>query len=157
MFDFDRHPISSLLAALVSAVLVVAALVMFIWGLTTNFSYWWGQQGAIQEKNSTQNWTTAQRAFHQEMGDVTAYRGKIKDAFTALNDFDKAHNLAAENGLVGMQDAQTRQGLVTDYTGLKQQCLNTVTQYNTDAQSYLTEDWRGANLPSSLSQADCGF
>lgn len=158
MFDFDRHPISSLLAALVSAVLVVAALAMFIWGLTTNFSYWWGQQAGQQENNSSQNWIPAQRAFHQEINDVDNYKIQIAAATDSLEAFDRTHpNISAEDGLVGMQDAQEQRDLRSNLTGVTQQCLNTVGQYNTDAQSFLTENWRDAQLPDHLTKADCGL
>lgn len=40
-------------------------------------------------------------------------------------------------------------------TGLTQQCQNVVTQYNTDSQSYLTQDFKDANLPEKLDPAAC--
>lgn len=158
MQDFaERHPVAYLLTVIFSVVLVVAALAMFVWGLRTNFSYWWGQQGAIQEKNSTSNWTTAQVAFHQEANDVDGFKQKIVLARHQLADFDRAHpNLAGEDGLVGMQDTQNRASLTSNLAGLQQQCLNTVTTYNTASEGFLTADWKDADLPARLDPSVCG-
>lgn len=152
----ERHPVAFLLTVIFTVVLVIAALSAFIWGLKTDFSYWWGQQGAIQEKNSTQNWTQAQVSFHQQVNDVDGFKQKIILTRQQLADFDKAHpHLGAEDGLVGMQDTQTRNSLATDLTGLQQQCLNTVAAYNTASEGYLTADWKDADLPSRLDPSVC--
>lgn len=157
MEDFaDRHPVAYLLTVIFTVIVVVAALTAFIWGLKTDFSYWWGQQGAIQEKNSTSNWTSAQVAFHQQANDVTAFKQKIVLARQQLADFDQAHpHLAAEDGLTGMQDKQDRTSLTSNLAGLQQQCLNTVTAYNTASEGFLTADWKDADLPPRLDPSAC--
>lgn len=154
--DFERRPVTSTLTAIFSAVFVAFVLAATIMGLRTNFSYWWGRQQAEQTKNSAQNWTSAQAAFHQEANDVTGFTTKIAAAKQALTDFDKTHpNLTAEDGLTGYTDAQARQGLTSNLAGLQQQCVNTVTEYNTQSQSYLTEDWKDADLPNKLDSSAC--
>lgn len=154
----ERHPVAFVLTLVFGAVLAVTALAAFIWGLRTDFSYWWGQQGAIQEKNSTSNFISAQQGFLVEKNDVDGYAQKIVIAKAALTDFDARHpNLAGEDDLSAMQDRQERAGLADDLKGLQQQCVNTVNKYNVDAQAFLTADWRGAGLPDHLTTSDCGL
>lgn len=157
MIDFENRPLASGLLVLFGGALLAFVLGAFIWGLRTNFSYWWGQQGAIQEKNSTSNWVAAQQAFHQDKNDVDGDVQKIRMATADLAAFNQAHpDLLSESGLVGMQDTQTWRDLLSNQTGLKQQCVTTVTDYNTKAKSFLTEDWRDADLPPSLDASVCG-
>ena len=44
----------------------------------------------------------------------------------------------------------------TNLTCLEQECQSTVADYNTNAQSYLTQDWRNAALPNHLDTSMCG-
>lgn len=157
MNDFaERHPVAHGLSIFFGFILIVFATSAFIMGLKTNFSYWWGQQGATQEKNSARNFITAQRGFLQEKNDVDGFGQTIKLDLSRISDFDAAHpNLANEDALSAMQDRQDRASLVSDLNGVQQQCINTVTQYNTDAQAFLTADWRSANLPEQLSLNAC--
>jgi len=154
--SLDRRPLSTGFGLLILAVLAGFAVIALGWGLATGFSYWWGQGDAYRQKNSASNWVAAQVAFHREANDVTAFTQKIAQARQDLADFDKLHpNLTSEDGLMGMQDVQARQSLVTNVTGLRQQCLNTVNQYNTDSRGYLTEDWKDADLPERLETSAC--
>jgi hypothetical protein len=155
--SLEKRPLITGFGLTALAIVAVFVLGALAWGLATGFSYWWGQGDAYRQKNSSANWIAAQAGFHQEMNDVTGFKQKIALATQRLADFNKAHpNLTAEDGLVGYKDAQTRDGLTSDLTGLQQQCVNTVNQYNTDARSYLTEDWRDADLPESLDVSACG-
>jgi len=157
MDDFaDRHPVAYILTVIFSVILVLFVIAAFIMGLRTNFSYWWGQQQATQDKNSAGNFEAAQRQFLQDKNDVDGYVQKITAARQQLADFDKAHpSLASEDGLAGLTDAQQRQSLATNLTGLQQQCVNVVNDYNTNARAYLTADWRDANLPERLDPNSC--
>lgn len=155
--SLNRRPVSTTIAFLALGVVATFALVTLGWGLMTGFSYWWGQGDAYRTKNSAANWTTAQVAFHQEANDVTGFQQKIVLARQQLADFDRAHpNLAGEDGLVGMQDNQNRASLTSNLAGLQQQCLNTVTAYNTASEGFLTADWKDANLPARLDPSVCG-
>jgi len=156
--DFaERHPVAYVLTWVFSIIFVVFVIAAVIMGIKTSFSYWWGQQGAQQEKNSSSNWTSAQVSFHRQANDYDGYLKKIAQARQALADFDKLHpNLAGEDGLVGMQDTQARQSLTVNLTGVQQQCVNTVNDYNTASEGFLTADWKDADLPSRLDASACG-
>jgi hypothetical protein len=133
---------------------VVAIFVIAIWGITTGFSYWWGQGDAYQQQNSAQNWIAAQRAFHKENQDVQADVQKIADAKRAITAYEDQHPEVG-NGTPYDPTAQEDANLHSTLTGLQQNCQNTVAEYNTDAESYLTEDWRDADLPSQLDLSIC--
>lgn len=155
--SYEKRPISTTLGFLALGVVVTFALTALGWGLMTGFSYWWGQGDAYRQKNSAQNWTAAQVTFHQQATDFDGYLKKIAAAQQAVKEFDAAHpNLAGEDGLVGLQDAQTRQGLATNLTGLRQQCVNVANAYNTASEGYLTADWKDADLPPRLDSSSCG-
>lgn len=134
------------------ALIVVTVVLLFVFGVVT--APWKGKGDAYQQKNTSANWVAAQRAFHQQYNDIQAYKAKIAAAKRDLDDFEHAHpNLG--NGTPYDPLAQQDQNLRTTLTGLGQQCQNTVTGYNTDAQSYLTQDFRDAGLPDRLDPSEC--
>lgn len=150
----DRSPIKTITQLGLLAIGIIAVFVIAIWGIRTGFSYWWGRGAATQEKNSSQNWIAAQRTFHQDVNDVTADQAKIASAKKDIHGFEAAHP-SLGNGTPYDPLAQQDGNLRTTLQGLQQQCQNTVAGYNTDAQSYLTEDWRDADLPEQLSPTLC--
>lgn len=152
--SFEDHPVATSVKGVVIVIAVMLVLGAGVWGLGVAFSWWKGQGDGYQQKNSAQNWIAAQRAFHQEYNDVQAYGQKITLAKQQLDAFQKAHPQVG-NGTPYDPLAQQEGNLQTTLTGLQQQCMNTVAQYNTDAKAYLTEDWRDASLPSQLEPGMC--
>jgi len=150
----DRRPVRTLFQLGALGVVITFVLAVLGWGLVTGFSFWWGQGDAYRQKNSSQNWVAAQRAFHQENNDVTAFQAKIALAKQTLVAFNQQHP-SVGNGTPYDPDLLQQSSLQSDLTGLQQQCLNTVQSYNTDAQSYLTQDWRDADLPQRLDPGSC--
>lgn len=160
--DFQDRPFKTsakfgVRAIVVCTVCVIAALACtaVVWGLMTGGSYWWGQAGATQQKNSSQNFIDAQARFHNDQNAVTADQAKIVDAKAAIAQFDAAHPGYQGNGTPYDPLAQQETNLQTTLTGLQQGCQNEVTDYNDAAQGFLTADWRDAGLPEELSLSSC--
>lgn len=122
-------------------VVIVAVVSAGAWGITVAASGPKGQGDAIIQKNSAQNWVAAQARFEQDYQDIIATDQKIVAAHTAL------------------QGAPADRTLQTNYSGLTSYCLSKVAGYNADARSYLSEDFRAADLPAqidpNLSTTDC--
>lgn len=150
---FESKPGVTILQAGVTVIVILFLLTALIWGGLTGFSYWWGQAGAVQQKNSTQNFIAAQKQFHEDQNDVQTDVVKIQAARQALN----AHNAqpVPADSLGAYEFEQETTSLQTTLTGLQQSCDNTVADYDTAAQSYLTENWRDAGLPPTLDPSVC--
>lgn len=126
------------------ALLIVAVVLLAgaaVWGITVAVSGPKGQGDAEIKKNSAENWVAAQAQFERDYQDILATDQKITNAYTALqaNPDDKT--------------------LQTNYAGLTSYCLSKVAGYNADARSFLSEDFRSADLPAEIkttnSTTDC--
>lgn len=114
-------------------VLVVAAISIGIWALTVLLSGPRGVGDAVIEKNSSENWVAAQAEFERGYQDVLSTDQKITVAYAAL------------------QADSENKTLQQNYTGLQSYCLSAAAEYNANARSYLSEDFRAADLPSEIS------
>jgi hypothetical protein len=113
--------------------LIVAALVaVAIWGITVAISGIRGQGDAVIENNSADNWIAAQAEFEQNYAAIKADDSKITNAYNQA------------------QTDPNNTVLQTTYAGLVSHCLTLVADYNADARSYLSEDWRAADLPEQI-------
>jgi hypothetical protein len=151
--ELETRPVATILKWAAWPLVLASLLVVGLWVFGVLVAPWKGQGDARQQKNSAQNWISAQRTFHQEINDVDAFKTKIAGAKQDIADYDRTH---VGNGTPYDPVAQQDTNLRTVLSGLQQQCVNTVSGYNTDAQSYLTEDWRDANLPDHLDPTTCG-
>ena len=113
-------------------VIVVALVGAAAWGITVAVSGIRGQGDAITENNSAENWTAAQAEFEQNYATIKADDIKITNAHQQLQ-------TDPENTV-----------FQTNYSGLVSHCLNLVADYNADARSFLSEDWRAADLPEQI-------
>jgi hypothetical protein len=151
--DLERKPVATAIKAAVIVILVAFALTALVGGVATNFSYWWGQNGATRDKNSTSNFESAQVQFHRDYNAVATDRVKIQQAQADLGAWQQAHPNYQGNGTpfdpLAEQESE-KQGVVT---GLRLGCLNEVTDYDTASQAYLSADWKDAGLPASLDPA----
>lgn len=115
---------------------VVAVVVLLIapvaWGIRVATSEVRGQGDAVATKNSAENWTEAQARFEGYWADIQASDRQIAIAREAL-DASPKDRTAEEN-----------------YYGLRTYCEGLVADYNADARSYLSEDFRAADLPSQI-------
>lgn len=149
----ERRPTMTVLQLGLVAIGVIAILTAVIWGLATGGSYWWGRGGAIQQKNSTQNFVSAQAQFHRDLNAIAADKVKITAAQKVVDQFTQAHAGFQGNGTPYDPLAQQLANDNEVLTGLAQGCQNEVADYNTAAESYLSADWRDANLPDHLDPA----
>jgi len=114
-------------------ILVVAVLVaVAAWGFTVATSDIKGQGDGVIQNNSADNWIEAQAEFEQNFASIEADDIKITNAYAQLQ--------AEPDNTV----------FRTNYTGIVSHCLSLVADYNADARSYLTEDWRAADLPERI-------
>jgi len=153
--DLERRPFWTVTKAVVAVILTVLVLIALVFGITTGFSYWWGQGNAVQQKNSTQNFLAAQQEFHLDQNAVTLDVQKIATDKANLAQFQQAHPDWSGNGTPYDPDAQQYGNLQVTLQGDQRDCLNHIQDYDTAAQSFLTEDWRGADLPPTLDPKQC--
>lgn len=124
------------LSWLMIIILVVALIGIATWGFKVVTSDAKGRGDAVVQKNSAENWVNAQREFNRTFQEIKSDDRKINDAKVAL------------------EADPTNQVLKTNYEGLKQHCNTLVGNYNTDARSYLKEEFRDADLPSEIDLSD---
>jgi type II secretory pathway pseudopilin PulG len=113
-------------------VILAITLTAGIWGLQVATSRVKGQGDAQIQKNSAENWIKAQARFEKNYAEIKATDGKITNAYKVW------------------QDDPTDKTAKQTYTGLQSYCLSVVAAYNADARSYLTEDFRSADLPDQI-------
>lgn len=112
-----------------------------------------GLVGAGQQHIQNQgvaNRVVQQASFETSYADWVGYTEKLKDANTSIAEWDKANvGWQARDNAIGSL-AQARQYLVTVRDGLRQQCQNTVANYNADTHKSLAQDWKRGDLPYEL-------
>jgi hypothetical protein len=147
---FIEKPVSTTVK--VGSILIMIGFIFTaaIWGLQTNFSYWWGQGGAIQQKNSTQNFVAAQAQFLRDLALIHADQQNMRTTQRMIDQFNTAHPNYEGNGSPYDPLAQQLNNYETTLAGQQQGCQATVADYDTAARAYLTADWRDANLPETL-------
>lgn len=130
-----------ILGWIIIGAIVLGLLGWAAWGISVAISGPKGQGDATVEKNSAANWTAAQAGFEQKYQDILSTDLKIVNAHTLL---------------LTSPDDKT---LMTNYSGLTSYCLSAVAEYNADARSYLSQEFRSADLPSEIdidnSTTDC--
>lgn len=94
-----------------------------------------GAGDAYIEQQSAENWTAAQARFESYFQEIEATQGNIKIARDAL---------AAD---------PENPTLRTNLSGVLAHCNNTVADYNAEARSYLSEEFRAADLPAQIDPA----
>lgn len=122
------------------AIVVLTAIWWFSFGASVLSSKPIGQGEAIIQKNSAENWTKAQADF--------------EELYAGIESQDQMITLLAE---VAEEDPD--QFNSTNYAGARLTCLEMVGDYNAKARSYLSADFRAADLPAridtSMSSTDC--
>lgn len=95
-----------------------------------------GRGDVTRTNKSAVNRIAKQEMFEQLYADANGYKGKISVARDAV----KADPSSINN---------------TNLTGIRQQCIDTVQQYNAEARKVTSRDWRSADLPDQqLNQED---
>lgn len=153
--DFENKPVKTTFKVIGIIFGVIVVLSVAVWAIGVAFSWWGGEGDAYQQKNSAQNWITAQKQFHQDQNDVIADQAKIIQAKNNLAQWKAANPAPSGDPIAYEQWSKQESQYQVALTGPQQSCLNSVSDYNTNAQSYLTQDWRDASLPESLPTSDC--
>lgn len=121
-------------------VFVAVAAWWFAYGAKVLSSEPIGKGDAIIEKNSAENWTKAQAEF--------------EDLYAGIESQDQMITLLAEQA-----EENPGQFNSTNYAGARLTCLEMVGDYNAKARSYLSADFRAADLPAridtGMSSTDC--
>jgi hypothetical protein len=152
--DFEHKPLITGAKVLFWITLIVVVLLAALWGTGVLTAPWKGKGDAYVKQQSADNWVAAQRTFHQQNNDFTADLGKIKGARQELSQFEGGAK-PDPNSISGFQWQQQDTNLRTTLTGLTQNCQQLAADYDTNAQSYLTKEFRDAGLPDTLDAAAC--
>lgn len=150
---FETHPARTSMRLIVGIVVFVMLIGAGIWGVTVLTSSVRGAGNAYQQQQSAGNWIQAQKGFERDFKTYLTYRVQIADAQHALTAWQSGPHPA--DGIAAYTDGQHGQNLQTTLTGLQQQCQNTVTGYNTDSKSYLTQQFKDYGLPDQLDPTAC--
>lgn len=157
MSDWDEEaqsrPVATGLKIWFGVIGLLVATAIVLWGTGVFTSWFKGKGDAYQQKNSSSNWVTAQRGFHDLNNKFETFKTQVADAKQALADVQAQY--PTSNGTPYDPGAQQVNNARITLTGLTQQCQNVVTQYNTDSQSYLTQDFKDEGLPEKLDPAAC--
>lgn len=123
-------------AVMVAVVVAVAVLGAVTWGIRVATSGVKGQGDAVIRKNSAENWTVAQARFESLYAEIVATDRKI--------------TVAAEQR-AGDPDDRTA---ADTYLGTRNVCLSMVADYNAEARTFLSADFRAVYLPPQIDDSD---
>ena len=128
---------------IVGATAVILAVVALVWVFSVGSSDVRGRGGAVKIKNDATNRIQQSEYFEQTKADYDTYPNKLAVAQAALDRAAKTDDPT---------DDQLRE---TDLTGLQQQCLAVVADYNARARKYTAREFRASDLPNQLDSTTC--
>lgn len=120
--------------AVIGSIVAVVLVGAGIFWATVAFSGPTGYGNAVIEKNSAENWTGAQAGFEKNYAEYEAILVKIDAAAVPAAD-----DLVAN----------------TNLDGLRSQCANIAADYNAESRTFLSEDFKSADLPVTLDADRC--
>jgi len=137
----------------VFAVALVTAPVVGLWMFSVATSDVKGRGDVHKTVNSAQNRLDWENKFANE---AKAYGEEVKNipgAKKAIKDWDAVNGKKDDSfGTL----AQERQNLVSDLEGLRQQCHNNATAFNTDSgRTRVGAQFKGADQPDTLDDSAC--
>jgi len=112
-----------------------------------------GKANAYKEKHSSTNWTQAQAQFEADYADVIKFDKQVTSAQDDLDQWVKDNPHWQDSGPYD-PSREDHTNLVTDLKGARQQCQNTVADYNQRARTYTLRDFRAADLPQQIDDTD---
>lgn len=125
-----------LMAWLVALLIVVGAITLALWAFGVFTADIKGRGELVKTNKSAVNRIQKQEMFEQLYADLNGYKAKIGVARDAV-------------------EANPSDVNQTNLTGIRQQCIDTVQQYNAEARKITSRDWRSADLPDQqLNQED---
>jgi len=123
-------------SAVLAVILGIALLVWAGFAVSVLLSGPKGQGDAIKQKNSAQNWTTAQARFEKQYQSVISADEKIAVATESLA--AKPDDLTLQQTLAGIKSA----------------CISAVADYNAESRKYLSEEFKSADLPYQIDKTN---
>lgn len=138
-YDYPSQPraFGWIAAWTVGLVVLVGAIMLALWGFGVFTADVKGRGELIKTNKSAVNRIQKQEMFEQLYADVNGYKAKISVARDQVK-ADPSDSIAQ-----------------TNLAGVRQQCIDTVQQYNAEARKVTSRDWRSADLPDQqLNQED---
>lgn len=112
-----------------------------------------GRANAYKDKHSASNWTQAQAGFESLYADVIKLDKQVTSAQDDLDQWVKDNPKWQESGPYDpVREDHTN--YVTDLKGARQQCQNTVADYNARSRTYTLRDFKSADLPQQIDDQD---
>ncbi|MEI7818663.1 MAG: hypothetical protein WCI47_00940 [bacterium] len=142
--------------AIVAIIIVAAVIGSVSWGISVATSDVKGRGDAVVQKNSAVNRIEAQAQFEQNFADVKKFTLQLRDAHTAVADFNTAHPNVG-NGTAYDPLAEQLGNLQRTETGLRQQCLRVQTNYEAATRQYTSADFKAVDLPFRFDPSDSAF
>jgi hypothetical protein len=137
----------------VIAALFVIVLPLALWLTGVFASPAIGKANAYRDKHGATNWTQAQAQFEQDYASVIKFDKQVTAAQDDLDQWVKDNPKWTESGPYDpVREDHTN--LVTDLKGARQQCQNTVADYNARARTYTLRDFKSADLPQQIDDTD---
>jgi hypothetical protein len=151
--NLERRPMSTGGFWALCVVAIVLIIVSFVWALHVLTSPVRGAGDAYAEKNGAGNFIAQQHYFFATHEDYKATIQKITDARNTVKTEQTAQRPA--DGLAAYEAQRQLTADQATVQQLTQHCQDDAAGYNTAAQAYLSEDFRGAGLPYRLDPAVC--
>lgn len=123
-------------AGFIVGLVCFAMIGLAVWGVRVATSDVKGEGDAVIQKNSAENWTKAQARFESLYAEIVATDRKVTAAKERV-DADPDDRTAADT-----------------YFGTQNVCLSFVADYNAEARTYLSADFRAADLPEQIDDLD---
>lgn len=124
----------------VAVILVVLFVAPAIgWGVHVATSGVQGQGDQIVHNNEEVNRTGKQEMFETLYADVQGYKVQITNSVQAVKDNTDPSDAARLNSIV---------------TGVKNQCVSVVQQYNAETHKVTSKDWKDVRLPYEIDPSD---
>lgn len=108
-----------------------------------------GRGEAHIQKESANNRIAQNSAFYAQYESIQKYDKQIKDAQKDLDDWVRENGNKLETSPLNTL-SQRRAFLEETVKAFRNSCQTTATNYNTDAQAYISKDFRDANLPERI-------
>lgn len=156
--EFEERPLWKSWKWIIGAIVVVLLIGGGLFALRVATSGVVGRGQAHIDKNDAKNFEAAQSGFHREYNDYLAIVGRNGTLAVAVKNkatWEKQHPEPVTDPIADNNWSEQDGGYQTTVDGLTQNCHNIVSSYNTDSESYLTQDFKDHGLPATLSDAGC--
>ena len=120
-------------------VLIFIVAPLATWGLKVAFSGPQGRGDQIIKNNGEVNRTGKQEMFEELYADIKGYKVQIANS---------------EDAVKGNTDPKDEGRLKSVVTGIKNQCVSVVEQYNAESHKITSQDWKDYRLPYEINPSE---